>query len=641
MIPASKPKSGLPGLDASWSRLVDIVDPSGATRRFHVLDTGPATATVGTLLCVHGNPTWSYLWRRLVADPPAGWRVVAVDQLGMGWSDRIGQVRRLSERIDDLDRLGRALEIDGPVVTVAHDWGGPVSLGWALAHRDQLAGVVLTNTAVHQPPGSPAPALIRMARTPPMLASVCRRTPTFVRATTALSRPALPRAVRDAFAAPYSSPERRRAVADFVADIPLEDDHPSMPTLRALADDVRTLDVPVLLAWGPRDPVFSDLYLRDLIERLPHADVHRYEGASHLVTEDAPAALDDIRAWVERLPAPGSPVGLAAEPGADASPAPRRPMWSALVERAADPDTADRPAVVELGGAGSTPTWAQLDGRVRDLAAGLAEAGVRRGDRVALLVPPGADLATAVYACWRVGAVVVVADAGLGARGLARALRGAWPQHLIAVDRGLLAARALRIGGRRYAAGSLSPARARLLGAAETLSGLTERGRGKPLPEPPGPEDEAAVVFTSGATGPAKGVVYRHRQVEANRDALHRLYALTPEDRIVAAFAPFALYGPAMGIASAVPDMDVTSPATLTAARLADAALAVDATLVWASPASLRNVVATQGELDGRQRAALGAVRLLMSAGAPVSRADSCATCSPCCPRRAPTRRTA
>ena len=125
-------------------------------------------------------------------------------------------------------------------------------------------------------------------------------------------------------------------------------------------------------------------------------------------------------------------------------------------------------------------------------------------------------------------------------------------------------------------------------------------------------------MFTSGATGPAKGVVYLHRQVEANRDALVTLYSLTSADRLVAAFAPFALYGPAMGIASAVPDIDVTRPGELDASRLADAVGAVRATLVWASPASLQNVVDTSSALDVAQRSDLSTVRLLMSAGAPV-----------------------
>ncbi len=229
--PASFPPDHLSGLDPAWSRLVDFVDADGVTRRLHLLDSGIPAAPEGlaepsgTLLCVHGNPTWSYLWRALVARPPTGWRVVAVDQLSMGWSERIGEVRRLAQRIDDLGRVVEALEIDGPVITVAHDWGGPVSLGWALSHPEQLVGVVLTNTAVHQPPGSPAPALIRTARAPGMLKSVCELTPTFVRGTTALSRPRLPSEVRDAFAAPYATSKRRAAVADFVADIPLEDDH--------------------------------------------------------------------------------------------------------------------------------------------------------------------------------------------------------------------------------------------------------------------------------------------------------------------------------------------------------------------------------------------------------------------------------
>ena len=79
--------------------------------------------------------------------------------------------------------------------------------------------------------------------------------------------------------------------SEFVADIPLEPEHVSASTLDGIAAELTTLaDVPVLMLWGPRDPVFSDRYLRDLRERLPHAEVHRYEQASHLVTEDAPAA---------------------------------------------------------------------------------------------------------------------------------------------------------------------------------------------------------------------------------------------------------------------------------------------------------------------------------------------------------------
>ena len=100
---------------------------------------------------------------------------------------------------------------------------------------------------------------------------------------------------------------------------------------------------------------------------------------------------------------------------------------------------------------------------------------------------------------------------------------------------------------------------------------------------------------------------------------LRSLCDIDPSDRLVAAFAPFALYGPALGIGAAVPQMDVTKPGTLTAVRLAEAASAIDATLVFASPAALRNVVATAGELTAEQSSTLARIRLVLSAGAPVS----------------------
>jgi len=130
--------------------------------------------------CVHGNPSWSFLWRELLSRLPSHYRVIAVDQLDMGFSERSGLKRTLTTRIDDLCQLTDYLEINGPVVTVAHDWGGPVSLGWAHRHRAMLKGIVLTNTAVHQPEHAAAPAVIRLIRNTPLLKLVTARTQAFI-----------------------------------------------------------------------------------------------------------------------------------------------------------------------------------------------------------------------------------------------------------------------------------------------------------------------------------------------------------------------------------------------------------------------------------------------------------------------------
>ena len=606
-----EPFGHLPGLDPRWSRRVTAADADGVPRTWHLLDNG-AEPTVGTLLCVHGNPTWSYLWRRFLASAPAGWRVVAVDQLGMGWSEQPARPRRLAQRVADLGSVSEVLGITGPTVVAAHDWGGPISLGWALNHRDQLAGLILANTAVASLTDG-LPSLLRLARAPALRTAVCVWTPTFVAAAAALSRPTLPRSVRAGLAAPYRRAHRRRAIGDFVADIPVEADHASRPALDAIAAGVAALgDVPTLLLWGPRDPVFSSRYLRDLQRRLPHADVHRYPRASHLVTEDAPQTAEHAWAWVRTtLTSPAAPAAA----GRSDEVAPTQPLWTALPARAGDAET----AVVELGaGRPRRTSFAELEARVRDVAAGLAAAGVRAGDRVALLIPPGVDLTVVVYACWRVSATIVVADAGLGLTALGDALRSADPQYVVGVGRGLAAAALLGVPGRRVATGRLPAPLRRLLGVEHTMPELAQHGRGAELPAVPDLTGDAAVLFTSGATGPPKGVVYRHHQLRAQLDLVRGVCGIGQQDRLVAAFAPFALYGPALGVGAAVPDMDVTSPGTLTASALATAVEAVDATVVFASPAALRNVVATAAELTATQTAALAGVRRVLSAGAPV-----------------------
>ena len=188
-------------------------------------------------------------------------------------------------------------------------------------------------------------------------------------------------------------------------DIPLAPGHPSAPTLDRIAAGIRGLDVPALLLWGPRDPVFGDQHLADLLGRLPQASLHRYEGASHLVTEDAPQYADAVAQWVDD--GLGAAVDGPSEPVAPEVARPGAPLWAALRARAQDPS----PAVHE---AGRPPVgWDLLARRVRAARrrTGRARGPTRRPGGAARPTVRGPDR-RGVRRAGGAGGVIVVADKG-------------------------------------------------------------------------------------------------------------------------------------------------------------------------------------------------------------------------------------
>lgn len=650
--PATTPPT-LPEWDPAWSRIVTAATADGP-HDFHVLDTLSALRAeglepAGTILALHGNPTWSYLWRRLAAATLASaraggraWRLIAPDQLDMGFSERLphaglptpsgAEVRRISQRIADFDAVvtpllaeatggaeaaavtsasGAADSADHPVVTIGHDWGGVLSLGWAARNRDWVDAAISLNTAVHQPENAPIPAPLRATLAGPMLPTATVVTDGFLRVTLRLGD--LDPQVRAAFRAPYESADLRHGIGGFVADIPVDETHPSYAELQRIGEDIAAFDRPALLVWGPKDPVFLERYLRDLRQRLPQADVHRFELGSHLVSEDfdVPGLVLD---WLDvQFPAEGRSSGDAPAP-VGASPTAARPVTAILDARRDDETIA---SVDFSKDPAQQITWRHLWHVTTAIAHGLRDLGVRPGDRVSMLVPPGNNLTAALYACLKIGAVAVVADAGLGPRGMTRAVTSADPQWIIGELPGLGLARAFGWPGRRISVSPLGPVQRRIV-AAETS--LTELARTPIFGDPPtpGPDDDAAILFTSGSTGPAKGVRYTHGDIAALAAVLTDVFDVREGTGLVAGFPPFALLGPAIGATSVTPDMSVTKPKTLTATAIAEAIIAGSATMVFASPAAYRNVAATAGELDAAQRAACAGVELVLSAGAPV-----------------------
>ncbi len=266
--------------------------------RCHYLDEGAGPV----LLLVHGNPTWSFYWRELVRAWRDRYRVVAVDLIGCGLSDKppVAQYSyRLGQRIADVRQLVETLDLRN-VTLVAHDWGGGIGMGAAVTAPERFSRFVLMNTAAFR--SERCPWQIRACHVPGFGQVAIQGLNLFVRAAlrmTVCRHDRMTPAVKAGYLAPYDSWQNRVGVYRFVRDIPLTPNHPSYQTLveveRGLA---QFRQHPVCLIWGMRDWCFSPEFLERFLEFFPQAEVHRLADAGHYVVEDA---YEQIGPLVERF----------------------------------------------------------------------------------------------------------------------------------------------------------------------------------------------------------------------------------------------------------------------------------------------------------------------------------------------------
>jgi pimeloyl-ACP methyl ester carboxylesterase len=267
----------------------------------HYLDEGPADAP--PVLMLHGNPSWSFYYRNLVLALRPRCRCIVPDHLGCGLSDKPappGYDYRLASRIADLESLLAHLGLEQPVTLVVHDWGGLIGMAWAVRHPQRVARLVIMNTAAFPLPAEKRlPAALALARNSRFGAWLILRGNAFAAGAARVGfKQAVGREVRRAYTAPYDSPANRIATLRFVQDIPLREADPGFDILLNTAEHLGLFkDRPCLIAWGEKDFVFDQAFLRRWLQIYPEAEVHRFSDCGHYVLEDAGAEL--VRAITE------------------------------------------------------------------------------------------------------------------------------------------------------------------------------------------------------------------------------------------------------------------------------------------------------------------------------------------------------
>jgi len=252
-------------------------------QRLSYLDQGQGPV----LVMLHGNPSWSYLYRHLVLRLQDRFRIIVPDHMGCGLSDKPREYAyTLRTHIDNLSILLERLGIEACTLVV-HDWGGAIGMGWAVDHVPQVEKICVFNTAAFL--SSRIPRRIALCRIPLLGKIIVQGLNGFAWPATWMAvTKKMTKEVAAGFLYPYDSWAHRIATHAFVRDIPLKKTHRSWQELARIDERLALLAAkPMLICWGGRDFCFNDHFYQEWQRRFPGAESHYFPEAGHYILEDA------------------------------------------------------------------------------------------------------------------------------------------------------------------------------------------------------------------------------------------------------------------------------------------------------------------------------------------------------------------
>ncbi|MCK4983059.1 MAG: alpha/beta fold hydrolase [Victivallaceae bacterium] len=264
---------------------------------YHYVDEGGGKET---LLMIHGNLSWSFMYRNLIREFSKNYRVIAPDHLGCGLSDKPQDFPyRLETHIDNLESLLFSLKLE-KVTLVVHDWGAAIGVGLAARHPGKIARLIILNSTAFSTTW--LPLRLAILRIPWLDNKLIRSLNLFLNTSLQMScRKALPSIVRKGFKYPYQTCNDRIAILRFVQDIPIDPEHISFEVLLEIEHGLWMFrETPVYIIWGMRDWCFSPRYLRRWQLYYPQAQVLKLDDAGHYLLEDeCDKAIATIKDFLE------------------------------------------------------------------------------------------------------------------------------------------------------------------------------------------------------------------------------------------------------------------------------------------------------------------------------------------------------